>query len=79
MENGRVVEAVWTNTSYHGAKTQVLKKKIEKCGIELTQWSRRNFEHVRKEIVEKRKWLAKAELEARQTGCNFRVWELKWR
>ena len=27
MENGRVVEAVWTNTSYHGAKTQVLKKK----------------------------------------------------
>ena len=76
MENGWVVEAVWRNTSYHGAETQVLKK-IEKYGTELTQWSRRNFGHDRKEIVEKRKWLAKAELEARQTRCNFRVRELK--
>ena len=52
-------------------------KRIEKCGSKLTQWSRRNFGHVRKEIMEKRKWLAKAKLEARQTGCSFWVKELK--
>ena len=73
---GRVIEAVWRKNSSHEADAQVLKK-IERCGTKLTQWSRRNFGHVRKEIVEKRKWLAKAELEARQSGCNFQVRELK--
>ncbi|KAL0014214.1 hypothetical protein SO802_001283 [Lithocarpus litseifolius] len=73
---GRVIEAVWRNTSSYEAEDHVLKK-IEKCGTELTQWSRRNFGHVRKNIVEKRKCLARAEVAARQSGCNLRVRELK--
>ena len=52
-------------------------KKIERCGLELTQWSRKNFGHVRRELVEKRKWLVKVEHEARQNGSNHRVRELK--
>ena len=52
-------------------------KKIERCGLELTQWSRKNFVHVRRELMEKRKWLVKAEHEARQNGSNHRVRELK--
>ena len=73
---GWVIEVVWRNNSSYEAETQVLKK-IERCGTELTQWSRRNFGHVRKEIVEKRKCLAKVELAARQSGCNLWIRELK--
>ena len=61
MENGWVVEAVWRNTSYHGAETQVLKK-IEKYGTGLTQWSRRNFGHVRKEIASSNPTMGEATL-----------------
>ena len=61
---GRVVEAVWRNIVSNEAKTQVLKK-IEKCGLELIQWSRKNFGHVRRELVEKRKLLVKAKQETR--------------
>jgi len=52
-------------------------KKIEKCGLELIQWSRKNFGHVRRELVEKRKWLVKAKQETRQNGSNYWVRELK--
>ena len=58
QESGRVVEAVWRNTFSSEAETQVMKK-IAKCGSELTQWSCKNFGHVRRELVEKRKWLVK--------------------
>ena len=52
-------------------------KKIEKCGSELTQWSRKTFGNVRRELKEKRKLLSKVEKAAMQTGANFRLRELK--
>ena len=52
-------------------------KKIAKCGNEITQWSRRNFRNVRKEMGEKRKLLARVEQEAMQIGCNFWVREIE--
>ena len=47
-----------------------------KCGSELTQWSRRNFGNVRRELKEKRKLLVKAEHVVAHTGNNYRVREL---
>ena len=44
-ECGRVIEAVWRGSFPCEAKKQVIKK-IEKCGSELSQWSRKNFGHV---------------------------------
>lgn len=60
------------------AETKVIKK-IEKCGNELTHWSRKNFGHARRQLAEKRKWLVKAEQEAIQSGSNSQVRGLKWR
>jgi len=44
---GRVIEAAWRGSFPCEAKRQVIKK-IEKCGAKLTQWSRKNFGHVRR-------------------------------
>ena len=52
-------------------------KKIEKCGSELTQWSRKTFGNIQRELKEKRKLLSKVEKAAMQTGANFRLRELK--
>jgi len=52
-------------------------KKIEKCGSELSQWSCKNFGHVRRQLDEKKKWLLQAEQEAMQNGSNIQVRGLK--
>ena len=57
------------------AEVQVMRK-IEKCGKDLTQWSRQHFVSVRRELKKKKKQLEKAELVAMQSGNNFRVREL---
>ena len=56
---GWVVEVVWSSTIPCEAESQVIKK-IEKCGNELTHWSRKNFGHVKRQLAGKRKWLVKA-------------------
>ena len=48
-------------------KEKILRK-IDKCGLELTEWSKRKFGNVRKELETKRKQLAKAERYARRGG-----------
>ena len=73
---GRVIEAVWRGSFPCEAKKQVIKK-IEKCGSELSQWSRKNFGHVRRQLAEKRKCLLQAEQEAMQNGSNVQVRCLK--
>ena len=46
-------------------------RKIEKCGKDLTQWSRQHFRSVMQELKEKKKQLEKAEQVAMQLGNNF--------
>ena len=45
--------------------------KIESCGSALKRWSSRNFGSIRRELQQKQKLLAKAELKASLTGVNF--------
>ena len=45
--------------------------KIESCGSALKRWSSRNFGSIRRELQQKQKLLAKAELKALLTGVNF--------
>ena len=54
---GRVIEVVWRGSFPSEAERQVIKK-IEKCGAELTQWSRKNFGHVRRQLINKKEELA---------------------
>ena len=69
------MEAVWRASFPCDPKVQVMKK-IAKCGTELTQWSGRNFRSVRRELVEKKKLLVKAEQATLQSGSNSWVREL---
>ena len=73
---GCVVEAVWHDQVQCDASHQVMKK-VDKCGFELTLWSRRHFGNVRRELKEKKKLLEKAEQVAVHTGNNYRIKELK--
>ena len=73
---GRIIESAWRTPCHSQTGTMVMKK-IEKCGSELTQWSRKTFGNIRRELREKRKLLSKAEKVAMQTGANFRLRELK--
>ncbi|KAL0004760.1 hypothetical protein SO802_012321 [Lithocarpus litseifolius] len=72
---GRTVEAVWRDDFNCEAEVQVIRK-IEKCGKDLTQWSRQHFGSVRRKLKEKKKQLEKAELVAMHSGNNFQVREL---
>ena len=69
------MEAVWRKEFNCDAEVQVMRK-IEKCGKDLTQWSRQHSGSVRRELKEKKKQLEKAEHVAMQSGNNFQVWEL---
>ena len=51
--------------------------KIDRCGKALTFWSRRCFGNVRKDLLNKRKLLARAKFDALFSGVNFRVRELR--
>ena len=51
--------------------------KIDRCGKALTFWSRTCFGNVRKDLLNKRKLLARAKFDALFSGVNFRVRELR--
>ncbi|XP_050249632.1 uncharacterized protein LOC126696915 [Quercus robur] len=70
------VEAVWLTNEFDHSNNQILGK-IEKCGVELTKWSREKFGNVRNELEKKRRQLAEAEKVAMELGLNTRVRELK--
>ena len=70
------IEAVWLSSDFDHTNHQVLKK-LEKCGVELTKWSRENFGNVRNELEKKRRQLAEAEMVAMNFGLNIRVRGLK--
>nr|XP_023893259.1 uncharacterized protein LOC112005243 [Quercus suber] len=67
---GRTIESVWRTPCHSETGTMVMKK-IEKCGSELTQLSRKKFGNIRLELNKKRKQLSKVEQVAIQTGVNF--------
>ena len=73
---GRVIEAVRRGSFPCEAERQVIRK-IEKCGVELTQWSRKNFGHVRRQLIDKRKCLLQPEQQAMHGRSNNRVRGLK--
>ena len=52
---GHTIEVVWWDQFHCDPKIQVMRK-VEKCGIQLTRWSRQHFGNVRWEFVEKRKF-----------------------
>ena len=52
--------------------TRVLNK-IDKCGRELTRWSKKFFGSVRRELENKRKQLKQVENEAARTGNSTRM------
>ena len=43
---GRTIESVWRTSCYCQTRSMVMKK-IEKCGLGLTQWSRKMFGNIR--------------------------------
>ena len=71
-----IVEAVWCSNDFVHSDFQVLKK-IERCGVELTKWSREKFGSLRKELDKKRRMLADAKRESMKSRMNNRVRELK--
>ena len=54
------VEGVWEASYNEGDNRRVLRK-IENCGKELTRWSQKCFDNVRKELEKKRKEQARVE------------------
>ncbi|XP_075657955.1 uncharacterized protein LOC142627937 [Castanea sativa] len=71
-----VVEAVWSSQEGLDPSVRVVQK-IEKCGKELTYWSKIHFGNVRSELNLKRRLLIEPEKEALQSGDNSRVRSLK--
>ena len=69
-------ESVWLAQNFDHSNFQVMAK-IEKCGVELMKWSREHFGSMKKELLLKRNMLAKAKIEAMQSGCNECVRQLK--
>ena len=66
------IEAVWRERVVDSWDTKVLNK-IDKCGRELTRWSKKCFGSVRRELENKRKQLKQAENEAAWTGNLTRM------
>ena len=70
------VEGVWEASYNEGDNRRVLRK-IENCGKELTRWSQKCFDNVRKELEKKRKEQARVEKLALQTGNSLRVMQIQ--
>ena len=68
MEKGctETVETVWCENSMDPEDSKVIKK-IDKCGVALSQWSKKNFGSVRNDLEQKRKELCKAKTWALHT------------
>ena len=60
---GETIEAVWKET-YDANGGQKILKKVDRCGLELTKWSKHCFGSVRKELEKKRKQLVHSEKRA---------------
>ncbi|XP_075649758.1 uncharacterized protein LOC142620243 [Castanea sativa] len=73
---GATIEGVWKE-NFEEPRTEILLKKIDRCGFELTRWSKKNFGCVRKELEGKRKLLAKVEKQAARTGDTGRLRQLE--
>lgn len=69
------VQAVWASLDYTKPSLRVIQK-IDKCGVELKKWSKKNFGNVGREIELKKKILVEAENEAMITRDNTRVRDL---
>ena len=54
---GEIIEIVWTENSLDLWDIKVLKK-IDKCGHELSRWSKRNFGNVRQDLEKKKRRIA---------------------
>ena len=68
-----IMEEVWCSRVEMADPAVKVTHKIKKCGKELTQWNRTQFENVRQELTRKRKELVEVEKVAMWTGCNGRV------
>ncbi|KAL4599439.1 hypothetical protein ACB092_11G127300 [Castanea dentata] len=64
---GATIEGVW-KTNFDEPWVEKILRKIDKCGLELTQWSKKKFGSVHKELETKRTQLARAERYARSGG-----------
>ena len=67
-----IVKAEWDKHRIDNIAASIVQK-IERCGSALRRWSSKNFGSIRKELQQKQKLLAKAELEALLTGVNFKA------
>ena len=70
------IEETWSNTCEPNPSLAILKK-VAQCEQELTWWSKHNFRHVRRDLVEKKKLLVVAENEAITSGDNSVIRGLK--
>ena len=73
---GETIGDTWNNTWEPNPSLAILKK-VARCEQELTQWSKHNFGHVRRELAEKKKMLVVAENEAITSGDNSVIRGLK--
>ena len=73
---GETVEEVWCNTRELNPSLVILKK-AAKCEKALTWWNKHNFGHMRRELEIKRRQLALVEIEAMESGNNFRIRSLR--
>jgi len=69
---GETIEAMWTKNSLDPWDAKVLKK-VDKCGHELSRWSKRSFGNVRRDLEKKRKELQQAERLSIRTGDSRSV------
>ena len=76
MTDSKTIEAVW-RTGNDEAKSVKLIKKIDNCGWELTEWSKKCFGNVRRDLVKKRKLLAKAEKSTQNGGSVHQMKQLE--
>ena len=74
---GATIEGLWKK-NFEEPRTELLLKKIDKCGLELTWWSKRNFGSLCKELERKIKLLAKIEKHAARTGHTGRLRQLEF-
>ena len=61
------IEAVWAEQVTDPWDTRVVKK-IDRCGIALTRWSKQTFGSVKRELQQKRKALQQVERDSLRTG-----------
>lgn len=73
---GRIVKAVWMERSNDPGDIRVLKK-VEKCEKELTNWSRKNFGSVKREVEKNRKLLVQTKRLAIQSGDTTRMKQIE--